>query len=81
MDFVAENEFIYYECADPESVLDDNSGRNYFSLQCGEDGVLGVYDFPEVDLDALNDDSGSGYVLTRVEHFLVFEFPSRKEKR
>ena len=79
IDFVAENEFIYYECADPESVLDDNSGRNYFSLQCGEDGVLGVYDFPEVDLDALTDDSGSGYVLT-LNHYpynnlLTTQFP------
>ena len=76
---MAENEFIYYECADPESVLDDNSGRNYFSLQCGEDGVLGVYDFPEVDLDALTDDSGSGYVLT-LNHYpynnlLTTQFP------
>ena len=79
IDFVAENEFIYYECADPESVLDDNSGRNYFSLQCGEDGVLGVYDFPEVDLDALTDDSGSGCVLT-LNHYpyidlLTTQFP------
>ena len=76
---MAENEFIYYECADSESVLDDNSGRNYFSLQCGEDGVLGVYDFPEVDLDALTDDSGSGYVLT-LNHYpynnlLTTQFP------
>ena len=41
VDFVSENEVIYYECADSNSILDDDSGRNFFPLLCKGDDTLG----------------------------------------
>ena len=36
-------QFIHYECAEPSAILDDHSGRNYFSLFCDGEDSLGVY--------------------------------------
>ena len=36
-------EFIHYECQEDSATLDDNSGRNYFSLLCNGDNTLGIY--------------------------------------
>ena len=47
---MSENEFIYYECADSNSILDDDSGRNFFPLLCKGDDILGIFDFPEIEM-------------------------------
>ena len=39
----SEGESIYFECSDPNAILDDNSGRNFFPLECKGDDVLGYY--------------------------------------
>ena len=36
-----QGESIFYECADPSAVLDDESGRNYFPLECQGEDVIG----------------------------------------
>ena len=55
--FVAQDQFIYYEC-DDNSILDDNSGRNFFTLQCKGDDEVGIYEFPEIELieEEISDD-------------------------
>lgn len=45
-EFVAKGEFVHYECSDSSAILDDNSGKNFFSLMCDGDDVLGIYEFP-----------------------------------
>ena len=37
-------EFIHYECQEDSAILDDNSGRNYFSLLCDGENTLGIYE-------------------------------------
>ena len=39
----SEGESIYFKCSDPNAILDDNSGRNFFPLECKGDDVLGFY--------------------------------------
>ena len=57
--FVAKDQFIYYEC-DDNSILDDNSGRNFFTLQCQGDDEVGIYKFPEIELIEIENISDSG---------------------
>ena len=41
--FYSKDQFIQFQCLDPDAILDDNSGRNYFTAQCLGDNELGYY--------------------------------------
>ena len=40
-DMYKKGEFLHYECQDPSAILDDDSGRNFFSLLCAGEDTLG----------------------------------------
>ena len=68
-----EGEFVNFECNDPNAVLDDSSGRNFFPLECRGEDLVGYYEnvlvpvVEEANETVIANQTVDGNVMTVVE--------------
>ena len=83
-DMYKKGEFIHYECQDPSAILDDDSGRNFFSLLCDGDDTLGIYDAAYNLTEIVEESNETSTAVTEVSESFTpinssFEFPKCRE--
>ncbi len=57
--FYTQGDYIYLECNDPDAILDDNSGRNYFPLYCQGDDQVGFFKVEQANVEGVDGGNAS----------------------